>query len=119
MGIEDTEGVAGQGENDNEVPIMKKQTMRAARSARALPVPPAGNANVSDLVDDGLPLVAIKGDSDDVEVFVPKKAVRTQRSAGPRAPILVQDESDLQSVFNSPKKAIPEHTHEKLVFDIK
>jgi len=97
---------------------MKAQSRKATRSARAPPPPP----NASALVVDDLPLVAIKGDSDDVEVFSHKKAVRAQRSAGPGAPMgsLIQDEYDLQSVFKStPSKATPEHTHEKLVFDIK
>ena len=100
------------------MPIFKNQTRRANRSA---PAPfSAGTPKATNSVDDYQPILSsVERDSDDVEeVFAPQKVAHAQRSAAPGMGSLIQEETDLQSVFKS-TAAEATTTPQKLVFDIR
>jgi len=111
MGHEDIHG--SQDDTANyDMPIIQKKKVQAARSARP------GALTASRQIECELPIVRFEGSSDDdVQYFLPKKVpVLAQRSAAPPGS-LVQDESNLQSVYKSTPSKGSYVPHEKIVFN--
>ncbi len=93
--------------------LATQKVERAQRSAAP------GTPKATDSIEDCYPILStVERDSDDVEVFATQKVERAQRSAAPGIGSLIQEETDLQSVFKS-TAAEATTTPQKLVFDIR